>query len=116
MRFFIASKIHGIRVTDKSTRYHGSVAIDSDLLRAAGIAIYERVEVVNLNNGARWTTYVIPAAPGHFSLNGGGARLGEINDECVVMTYKSESSFSGATVIFCDEENRVSDRMRYEST
>lgn len=117
MKNFISCKIHGIRVTDKSVKYRGSVGICRQLLVLAGIEPYEAVDVINLTTGARWTTYVIPEeAAGKFSLNGGGARLGELGDECVILTYQSSETFLGANVVFCDESNRSIDIIRYENS
>lgn len=114
MRTFVGAKLHGLRVTDKSVNYNGSVSIDAELMALASVAPYEQVHVVNLNNGARWVTYALPSdVPGLFTLNGGGARLGEVGDPCVVMTYRQEAAFSGADVIFIDEANTVRKVMRY---
>jgi len=107
MKTFVGAKIHGIRVTDKSVKYHGSVSIAQELMEAANIEPYEQVHIINLNNGQRWVTYAIPAPCGVFSLNGGGARLGELEDECVVLTYRTEETFGNAAVVFCDEQNRI---------
>lgn len=113
----MAAKIHGINVTDKSVHYNGSVGICGELMRLAGLLPYEQVDVVNMTNGARWTTYAIPEkTPGKFSLNGGGARLGEIGDTCVVLSYRVEERFEGANVVFCDPSNAPADCIRYENT
>lgn len=96
LRSYVTAKIHGIAVTAASVEYHGSVTIAGELLDAAGIDPYERVFVVNLNNGARWDTYAIPGAPGVFTLNGGSARLGVPGDRCVIMTYGLAEAAPGA--------------------
>jgi aspartate 1-decarboxylase len=114
MKEFIHAKLHNISVTNKSIDYHGSVTICTELLRASGIEPYQKVDVVNLNTGSRWTTYAVPGPIGSFELNGGGARLGEIGDKCVVISYQSSDSFLGANVIFCDKHNSVQERMTYE--
>jgi aspartate 1-decarboxylase len=121
MRTFVAAKLHNLRVTNKNIDYHGSVSISEELMRAVGIAPYEQVHVINLNTGARWVTYAISAAqPGIFMLNGGGARLGEVGDPCVVMTYKQEASFSGAIVVHftTDEQgfNVINGALEYEGS
>ena len=116
MKTFVSSKIHGIRATTKSVHYHGSVSIGENLLREAKIQEYEQVHVVNLTNGARWITYAIKAPNDVFSLNGGGARLGEVGDEFVVMTYAQENTYSGANVIHCDKNNQITSRLRYENS
>jgi aspartate 1-decarboxylase len=114
MRTFVSAKIHDIAVTAKSVRYFGSVTICRELMARAGIRPYEQVHVVNLNNGQRWVTYALPGDErGVFSLNGGGARLGELGDRCVVLTYQAGDEFTGTTVVFCDERNEVRDVMAY---
>ena len=116
MRTFVVAKIHDLTVTDAHLRYIGSVTIDAHLLAAAGIDPYEQVDIVNLNNGARWTTYALPGDPGVFTLNGGGARLGVIGDRCVVMTYRQAATFPGAHAIFCDGGNRIVRELDYPLT
>jgi aspartate 1-decarboxylase len=114
MKSFVSAKIHGIRVTDKSVRYNGSVSICPELMKAAGIQQFEKVQIVNLTNGNRWETYAIEAAVKAFTLNGGGARLGEIGDECVIITYDVSEIFQSANVVFVNECNDIFKTMRYE--
>ena len=83
-------------------------------MNAAGIAPYEQVHVVNLENGARWVTYALPGGPGVFELNGGGAHLGEVGDSCIVLAYVTASEFTEAKVIFINEQNAVTERLVYE--
>jgi aspartate 1-decarboxylase len=116
MKTFVSAKIHGIRVTQKAVRYNGSVAIAASLLREVGIEDFEQVHIVNLTNGNRWVTYAIPAPEGVFSLNGGGARLGEIGDECVVMTYATLHAYKPAKVIHLNEDNSVHHSIRYNQS
>jgi aspartate 1-decarboxylase len=113
MKTFVSAKIHGIRVTDKSLKYHGSVSICPRLMQAAGIEEYEQVHLVNLSTGDRWVTYAIKAEEGAFTLNGGGARLGEVGDECVILAYSTCEQFEPANVVFCDPSNRISELHRY---
>lgn len=103
---FVSSKIHNVSVTDKSVEYHGSVGIGKDLLQEAGIQEYEKVDIINLSNGARWSTYAIAIENGKFSLNGGGARLGELKDKCVILTYIQSEKFIPTKVVFCDFKNK----------
>ena len=115
MKTFISAKIHGIKITDKALGYNGSVTICPDLLKASGIEPYEQVQVINVNNGERFITYAIKAEKkGYFSLNGGCARLGELGDKCLVLTYKQEENFSGANVVFCTEDNGIKEETRYK--
>jgi aspartate 1-decarboxylase len=113
MRRWIAAKVHGVRVTDKSVRYVGSVTLCSGLMRAADMEPYEAVDVVNLSNGQRWTTYLLPGQPGVFTLNGGGARLGEVGDECVLMTFRSGERFQGAPVVMVGPGNVAARNLFY---
>jgi aspartate 1-decarboxylase len=86
-RVFVKSKIQRPRVTDKNLRYEGSLELDEALLGAADIMPGEVIQVVNVNNGARFETYAIaaPRGSGRCVLNGGAARLGEIGDELIVL-------------------------------
>ncbi|HQW74854.1 MAG TPA: aspartate 1-decarboxylase [Ornithinibacter sp.] len=113
MRTFVHAKIHDLTVTGAHLRYVGSVTIDASILEEVGIAGYEQVDVVNLNNGNRWTTYALPGDPGVFTLNGGGARLGVAGDRCVVMAYEQGEVFAGARVVFVDDTNQVTQRLTY---
>jgi aspartate 1-decarboxylase len=115
MKEYVHAKLHNIVVTGKSINYHGSVTICTALLSASGIEPYQKVDIVNLNTGGRWTTYAVPGPKGSFELNGGGARLGELGDKCVVITYQSSESFQGAKVIFCNENNDPIESLDYES-
>jgi aspartate 1-decarboxylase len=114
MRSYVGAKIHDITVTDKSIRYFGSVSICQKLMAEAGIEPYEQVHVVNLDNGNRWVTYALPSkTPGAFTLNGGGARLGEIGDRCVILTYRMAAEFPGAKAVFCDPANKMIKTLPY---
>lgn len=114
LKTYLTAKIHGLRVTAASVAYQGSVTIDKALLRAAGIAIGEQVHVVNLASGDRWVTYALAGETGEFSLNGGGARLGVVGDQCVIMAYGVAATPPGAQVLFIgDEGNFVSGSTRY---
>lgn len=109
---FVAGKIHGICVTKKSVDYNGSVSICPSLMKSAGINAFEQVHVINLNNGNRWVTYALPADHfEEFSLNGGGARLGELGDKCVILIYEQRERYESgppAAVIFVDSSNVMS--------
>lgn len=116
-RQFVKCKLHTIVVTDKSVKYHGSVSICRKLLKAVGIQEYEAVDISNQRSGVRWTTYVIGNdEEGAFTLCGGGARLGEIGDECVIVSYEWNTKFTGAKVVVCDPQNKnkIIDVIKYE--
>ncbi|MEO0198472.1 MAG: aspartate 1-decarboxylase [candidate division WOR-3 bacterium] len=85
----LKSKIHRIKVTDKNLNYEGSITIDQDLMDQAGLIPYERVEVYNINNGERFSTYAIPGKRGSMEcvLNGATARKGEIGDLLIIVAY-----------------------------
>ena len=83
------SKIHRATITGADLNYEGSISIDKQLLDSAGIMVYERVQVVNLNNGNRFETYVIEGekGSGKIELNGPAARLGQPGDLVIVISY-----------------------------
>ena len=113
MKEYIQAKIHNINVTSKSIDYHGSVTVCSNLLKQSGIEPYQKIDVVNLSTGDRWTTYTVPGPIGSFELNGGGARLGEVGDKCVIIAYEMLDQFRSATVIFCDKYNNNIETLTY---
>ena len=85
----LKSKLHRLRVTQAELYYEGSISIDEELLEIAGILPYEKVQIVNVNNGARLETYTIPAPAGDRTvcLNGPAARLAAVGDEIIVISY-----------------------------
>ncbi|MHB8105040.1 MAG: aspartate 1-decarboxylase [Dehalococcoidales bacterium] len=89
MRMMLKSKIHRATVTDANINYEGSITIDSKLMKAADILPYEQVHVLNVNNGARFTTYAIEGkeGSGEICLNGAAARLGVKGDLVIILTY-----------------------------
>lgn len=102
MKRYVTCKLHNLVVSDKSILYHGSISICRKIMEAGGVEEYEAVDVVNLRNGTRWTTYVIAhAEEGTVTLNGGGARLGEVGVELVVMTYGLATRYIPAKVVYC---------------
>ena len=109
MKMFLAAKLHRLRVTDANVNYAGSVAIDKEILDAAGIEPYERVQLNNFSNGRTWTTYIIPAPAGSraFCLNGGAARFGVTGDIIAALTWRLSEKFVPARVVVLDENNRI---------
>ena len=85
----VRSKIHLARVTEAVLNYVGSIGIDSDLLKQAGMYPYEKVLVANVETGARLETYIIPKPAGSriISLNGAAARLASVGDRVIIMTF-----------------------------
>jgi len=109
LRKMLNGKLHRIRVTAAEVNYVGSVGIDEDFMDAAGIQTNEQVDIVNVTNGERWTTYAIPAKRGSktMSLNGGGARKGVVGDVLIVMAYISTDESTTPRVVFFDEDNVI---------
>ncbi|ACX52956.1 aspartate 1-decarboxylase [Ammonifex degensii KC4] len=109
----LRSKIHGATVTETNLNYQGSLTLDEALMRAAGIFPYEQVQVVNLNNGVRLETYVIPGPEGSgvVCLNGAAARLAVPGDKVIIMAYawvtEEEAGKMKPRVVLVDERNRV---------
>ncbi len=87
MREMLKSKIHRAHVTDADIDYEGSITIDKKLMEAADIFPYERVQVLNINNGARFDTYAIEGEKGEIGLNGAAARLGVKGDVVIILSY-----------------------------
>lgn len=114
LRTVLAGKIHRATVTGACLEYVGSISIDSLLLNAAGIAPYEQVHIVNINNGARLVTYALEATAysGAVVLNGAAARLAVPGDLVIVLAYAQATSeelqgFS-PLVVHVDAQNRIS--------
>lgn len=105
------AKLHRLRVTEADLYYEGSITLDQELLEAAGILPYEKVQVVNVNNGSRLETYTIPGEPGRRTvcLNGPAARLAQRGDEIIVISYASmtpeEARRHRPRVVLVDEAN-----------
>ena len=108
------SKLHGATVTETELTYAGSITLDTDLMEAADIVAWERVQIVNLNNGARLETFVIPgkAGSGTICLNGPAARLAYVGDMVHVISYcemtNKELEGFQPVVVNLDEKNRIS--------
>lgn len=106
------SKIHRATVTDSDLNYQGSITIDEELLERADILPYERVQVVNCNNGARLETYVMPGerGKGDICLNGAAARLAHPGDIVIIISYATMSEEElkeyEPIVVHVDEANR----------
>lgn len=110
--FMLKSKIHRATLTGTELDYQGSIAIDNDLIQAAGLIPGEQVHVLNLNNGSRLVTYVIeaPAGSGTMLLNGPAARLGMRGDKVVIISYcgvtEEEARTRKPVVVHVDDANR----------
>jgi aspartate 1-decarboxylase len=89
LREVLKSKIHRATITDANLNYNGSITIDPVLLKLADIREFEKVHIVNINNGARFETYAIVGKPesGEICVNGAAARLVHVGDVIIIMTY-----------------------------
>ena len=107
-RILLSAKIHRGWVTHTNTDYIGSVAIDRALLEKTGIWEYEQVLICDVNNGARWETYVLPApyGSGIISVQGAGARLCQVGDCVIILAYQSSANPIKPKMILVDEKNR----------
>lgn len=109
----LKAKLHRAKVTFCDLDYEGSIAIDQDLLEQAGILPFEQVDIYNITNGERLTTYAIPAARGskEFGLNGAAARKAAKGDEIIVCSYCSMPAEMARnyqpTVVLLDSDNNV---------
>jgi aspartate 1-decarboxylase len=106
------SKIHRATVTEANLNYEGSVTLDADLMEAANILPNEQVQVLNVNNGERFDTYAIrgPRGTGMVCLNGPAARLAQVGDMVIILTYawmeREELERHTPKVVLVDERNR----------
>lgn len=109
----LKSKIHRATVTQADLHYNGSISIDTDLMKASGIIPFEQVDVLDITNGARLTTYAIeaPAGSGTITINGAAAHLVNVGDLVIICAYASMTQEEAAkhqpTIILVDEKNRV---------
>ena len=108
LRTLLNGKIHHATVTEADLNYVGSVTIDQDILDAANIAVHEKVQIVNNNNGARFETYTIAGQRGSgvICLNGAAARMVQTGDVVIIMSYAlmdfEEAKTFKPTVVFPD--------------
>lgn len=109
------SKLHRATVTQAELFYEGSVTIDADLLDAADIMPYERIQVVNINNGSRFESYAIEGRrrSGTICINGAAARMAAVGDEIIIISYanytEEELKSFKPTLILMDKNNRIKD-------
>jgi len=112
-RFLFKSKIHRATITQADLYYEGSLTIDQELMEAADILEFEKVSVVNVNNGERFETYVIVGEKGSgvICLNGAAARKGSPGDEIIIMTYAAmtnqEAMVHKPTIVHVNKLNRI---------
>ncbi len=108
----LKAKLHRATVTDANLQYEGSLELDSDLMKAGNILAGEKVQVVNEANGARFETYVIKgkAGSGTVCLNGPAARLGQVGDRVIIITYvhlsPEEAAAHEPIIVQLDTQNK----------
>jgi len=118
IRTMCKSKIQRATITQAELYYEGSLTLDVDLMNAADMKSYEKVQVVNVNNGKRFETYLIPGESGSgvVCLNGPAARLGIVNDEIIIISYAEfeEKELEGykPIIVSLDKKNKIVDTNR----
>lgn len=116
----LKSKIHRAVVTQAELDYVGSITVDMELLEQAGILEYEKVQIVDVNNGARFETYTIAGERGSgvMCLNGAAARMVQTGDRIILMSYSNmtpeEAKGYRPVVLFVDEKNHITKKTNYE--
>jgi len=112
-RFMCKSKLHRVRITDSDLNYEGSITIDPVLMEAADLLVYEKVQVLNINNGTRAETYVIEGErnSGQICINGALARWAQKDDLIIIISYaqvdEKELAQFTPKIIFVDEKNKI---------
>lgn len=113
LQTLLKAKLHHARVTHSELEYEGSCAIDGRLLDAAGILEYEQIQIYNMNNGERLTTYAIRAEDGSgvVSVNGAAARKAAPGDRVIICSYatlnQQELAKHKPTLVYLDDRNRI---------
>ena len=117
-RTMLKSKLHRVTVTHSELHYEGSCAIDQDLLDAADIKEYQQIDIYNVNNGERFTTYAISAERGSgvISVNGAAARKASAGDLLIIATYANYTEMELAKfepdLIYVDALNRIMNKSK----
>lgn len=112
------SKIHNATITDANLNYKGSITIDKAILNQAKLFVGQKVEIANINNGERFSTYIIPGKENSktICLNGAAARKVQIGDKIIIMAYASYNMEEVATyapeIIILDDENNIISHQR----
>ena len=116
----LKGKLHRATVTEADLNYVGSITVDRDLLEAAGIYEYEKVSIVDINNGNRFETYTIAGEPGSgiICLNGAAARCVQTGDKIIIMAYAEledeELADHKPKVVFLEDDNKIGQITTYE--
>ena len=116
MRIMLKSKIHRARVTRVNLDYEGSITIDEKLMDEADFLPYEQVQVLNTNNGARFTTYAIEGESGEICINGAAARLAVKGDVIIILSYchvaDDEAHNFTPKLVYVDSQNTIIETKR----
>ena len=116
MRAMLKSKIHRARVTETNINYEGSITIDKKLMEGADILPYEQVHGLNINNGARFTTYAIEGEKGEICVNGAAARLVTKGDIILILSYchveDDEARNFIPKLVYVDANNAITETKR----
>lgn len=116
----LKGKIHRAVVVQAELDYVGSITVDPELMEAAGILEYEKVQIVDIENGSRFETYTIAGEPGSgmICLNGAAARMVQVKDHIIIMSYcdmtPKEAKQHKPKVVFVDENNKIKRISNYE--
>lgn len=116
----LKGKIHRATVVQAELDYVGSITVDPELMEAAGILEYEKVQIVDIENGNRFETYTIEGEPGSgmVCLNGAAARMVQVGDHIIIMSYcdmtPEEAKGHRPKVVFVDEKNKIKRITSYE--
>lgn len=109
----LASKIHRATISDANLNYTGSITIDKDILESANLCVGQKVEIANINNGERFSTYVIEGESGSkvICLNGAAARKAQIGDKVIIMAYglysRAELESYSPIIVLLDDNNQI---------
>jgi aspartate 1-decarboxylase len=110
---FLTAKIHRATVTGADLHYEGSIAIDEEIMENAGLRVFQKVDVYNVSNGERWSTYVLPweRASGGIVVNGAAARLVHLGDMIIIAAYalldEKELNSLSATILAMGPGNHI---------
>jgi len=114
----LKSKIHRAHVTQVNIDYEGSITIDKKLMAEADILPYEQVQVLDINNGARFETYAIEAEPGsgEIGIQGAAARLATVGDTVIILSYRQvedeEAHNFAPKLVYVDDKNAITETKR----
>lgn len=114
LRTFLQAKLHRATITGAELDYEGSVAIGPELMAAAGLVVHERVDIYNLDNGHRFSTYVLEGQPGEICLNGAAAHKGSVGQRVIIASYiqlfPEEISNHEPRVVLLGPDNEIKSR------